>query len=147
MNEAAKIAEQIRQAFSSLKPGFPRFWGVWLGRPYDTSHAVHHYDASQEILNLYFNQGEKLSIWSPHGAKITSNLFQITEAERVRWEWFYYGRPHLDANRFFYDFIKTGDKVEASTNVNSFTPDLRTNLSLPAFEILYGPILVPGHKP
>jgi len=50
--------------------------------------------------------------------------------------WFAYDRPKIATNRFFNDFVKTGETVVASTNVNFYTPDLRTDRSLPAVEIL-----------
>jgi hypothetical protein len=85
---------------------------------------------------MYFNEDEMLNVWVPNGLILGASTFQIRDAERVRWEWFAYGRPKIAANRFFKDFVKTGDTVVASTNVNWYTPDLRTDLSLPAVEIL-----------
>jgi hypothetical protein len=41
----------------------------------------------------------------------------IQRASRVRWEWFYYGRPKLPENRFFVEHVVSGLGIEASTNV------------------------------
>jgi hypothetical protein len=85
---------------------------------------------------MYFNEDEVLNVWVPNGLVLEESTFQIRDAERVRWEWFSYCSPKIAANRFFKEFVKTGETVVASTNVNSYTPDLRTDLSLPAVEIL-----------
>ena len=136
MHEAGRIADRIREALPRLKRGTLRFWGVWFGRPYDNLHSLVGCESKQELLTMYFNDDEMLNVWVPNGLILEASAFQIRDAERVRWEWFSYGSPKIAANRFFKEFVKTGETVVASTNVNSYTPDLRTNLSLPAVEIL-----------
>ena len=64
------------------------------------------------------------------------SIFQMGHAEPVLGEWFYYGRPKTDANFFFFDSVRTGEAVIASSNVNRFTPNLKTDAALPAAEIL-----------
>ena len=136
MSEAARIAEQIREALPRIKSGTLRFWGVWFGKPHDNVHAVLECEARHDVLRMRFNADEALNVWFPKGLKLNSSIFQIFDAERVRWEWFYYGRPKRDENRFFYDFIKTGKSVIATSNVNWYKPDMRTDLSSPAVEIV-----------
>jgi hypothetical protein len=136
MDEAEHIADRIREALPRLKRGTLRFWGVWFGRPYDNLHSLVGCESKQEILRVYFNEDEILTVWVPSGLVLDESTFQIRNAERVRWEWFAYGRPKTLANRFFKDLVKNGNTVVASTNVDWYTPDLRTNLSLPAVEIL-----------
>lgn len=111
-------------------------WGVWFGRPYDNLHAVVGCEAKNDLLSIYFNEEEVLKVWEPRKLTLEASTFQIRDAQRIRWEWFAYGHPKTDANRFFKDFVKTGDRVVASTNVNWYTPDLRTDPSLPAVETL-----------
>jgi hypothetical protein len=120
-------------------PGVKRetlFWGVWFGRPHDNIHRLLKCEAKEEILRLYFNEDEVLTVWFPKRLTLNASTFQIFDAERVRWEWFAYDRPKTDANRFCRDFLKTGKTVVASTIVDWHKPDLRTDLSLPAVEIL-----------
>ena len=73
-------------------------------------------------------------MWVPSGLVLDESTFQIRDAERVRWEWFAYGRPKTPANRFFKDFVKNGNTVVASTNVG--TRLICAQTSLPAVEIL-----------
>jgi len=134
--EAQDIAERIAKALPHVKRGTLRFWGAWFGRPNDNVHTLRMCDGTQNILRLYFDEGEVLSVWSPGGLNMGKSVFRIKSAERVRWEWFSYGGPKSDENLFFQDFVKSGAKVLASTNVNWHTPDLRTSLSRPAVEIV-----------
>jgi hypothetical protein len=85
---------------------------------------------------MYFNEDEVLNVWVPNGLVLEESTFQIRDAELVRWKWFSYGSPKIAPNRFFKDFLKTGDTMVASTNVNGYTPDLKTDVSLPAVEML-----------
>jgi hypothetical protein len=62
--------------------------------------------------------------------------FRINRADRVRWEWFYYGRPKTAENLFFKDFVRAGQNIPPTTNVNWYSPDLTADVSLPAVEIL-----------
>jgi hypothetical protein len=135
MNEAARIAEQIQKALPGVKSGTLRFWGVWFGRPHDNIHAVLECEAKDDVLRIRFNEDEVLSVWFPKELTLDASKFQIFDAERVRWEWFYYGRPKTEENRFFYDLIKTDKSVVASTNVNWGQPEMRPRRSLAAVEI------------
>jgi hypothetical protein len=102
----------------------------------DNMHSLVGCESNQDLLRMYFNEDEVLNVWVPSGLVLEESTFQIRDAERVRWEWFAYGRPKIPANRFFKDFVKNGNSVVASTNVDWYTPDLRTDPSLPAVEIL-----------
>lgn len=136
VNEAKRMSEEIQRVLPSVKSGTLRFWGVWFGRPHDNVHRLVSSEHSDDVLRLHFDGDERLTIWRPDGLKLSRAKFQIATGERVLWEWFYYGRPKAEENRFFYSFVKTGDAIAASSNVNWFTPALNTDLSLPAVEIL-----------
>ncbi len=136
MLEAEFIADRIREASPRSKRGTLRFWGVWFGRPYDNLHSLVGCESNQDLLRMYFNEDEALNVWVPSGLVLEESTFQIRDAERVRWEWFAYGRTKIPANRFFKDFVKNGNSVLASTNVDWYRPDLRTDPSLSAVEIL-----------
>jgi len=136
MKEAEHIASLIGRALPDLKQGTLRFWGVWFGRPYDNQHEILSCTAEAELLTLRFNDGEVLRVWSPRKATIDAKRFRIREADRVRWEWFYYGRPKLPANLYFEDFTLEGSQIRAQTNIDWCEPNLKTDLSLPAVEIL-----------
>jgi hypothetical protein len=54
----------------------------------------------------------------------------------VRWEWFYYGRPKIGANRYFEQFMKTSDGIEATTNADWYSPIFKPSGSKSAVEML-----------
>ena len=136
MTEAEQIADLIKANLPHLKSGTLRFWGVWFGRPYDNLHHVVGCEANQDGLRLHFNEGETLDLWVPQKCTANNRTFKIADAERVRWEWFYYGRPKIAANRYFMDFAKTGVGVNASTNVDWYSPTSSPSREEPAVEIL-----------
>jgi hypothetical protein len=136
MNEAEKICDEIQKSLPKISGGTLRFWGVWFGRPYDNFHRIAACEHNRETLRLRFNEDEQLTMWSPAGLTLSSSVFQIKEAERVLWEWISYGRPKTQENRFFYDFVRTPEAIAASSNVKSFEPNMETDSTLPAAEIL-----------
>jgi YD repeat-containing protein len=136
MNEAEKICDEIQRAMPKISPGTLRFWGVWFGRPYDSAHRIVASEHDRGVLRLRFNGDEQLTVWSPAGLTLDSSVFQINDAERVLWDWFYDGLPKVQSNRFFYDLVKTPESIIANSNVNWFEPNLKTDSTLPAAEIL-----------
>ena len=136
MNEPERIAAALRQALPNVKSGTLRFWGSWFGRPYDDSHRIVSCELQGEELRVHFNDGEVLRVWAPRRATIDENNFRILEASRVRWEWFYYGRPKSPANLYFEDFTRQGTQISTGTNVDWYSPNLQTDAALPAVEIL-----------
>ncbi len=115
--------------------GTLRFWGEWFGRPYDNIHTFIGCDADGECLRVYFDEGETLSVWSPSRASVDRDTFRIRDVQRVRWEWFYYGRPKAPENLYFEEFVKNGNTIAASTNVDWHTPQLNPDPSQPAVEM------------
>jgi len=136
MDDTARIAARIQKELPKVKRGTLRFWGNWFGRPYDNVHTLLTCAADQNVLRMSFSEGESLSVWAPGELKLDDSTFQISDAERVLWEWFASGRAKTKENLFFRDFIKTGETVVVSTNVNSYTPDMSTDPTKPAVEIL-----------
>lgn len=140
MTEAEEVAKKIQSTLPALKSGTLRFWGQWFGRPYDNLHSVVGCSAQGELLQVFFNEGETLSVWGPRGAAIDENVFRIGDAERVRWEWYYYGRPRTPPNLYFEEYAKSAEGVSATTNVDWYRAYLRPDLSHPAVEI----VSIPG---
>jgi hypothetical protein len=136
MNKAEKICDEIQKALPKISPGTLRFWGVWFGRPSDNAHRIAASEHDRGVLRLRFNEDEQLTVWTPAGLTLDSSVFQIDDAERILWEWFSYGRPKTQENLYFYDFVKTHETIVASSNVNRFTPNMKTDSTLPAAEIL-----------
>lgn len=110
--------------------------GEWFGRPYDNIHQMTACAADNDILRIHFNEDEVLSLWSPQQATANHQTFRIEKASRVRWEWFSYGREKTEQNKYFVDFTRAADRIDASTNVDWYTPNLQPNLHAPAVEIL-----------
>jgi len=136
MTGAEATADRIRQVLPDIKSGTLRFWGNWFGRAYDNYHRVVGSDATGDLLFVRFEEGEILSVWRPRGAVIDNRTFRIRFAKRVRWEWFYYGRPKTADNLYFEDFTRNGLAIVAKTNVDWYSPDLRATILKPSVEIL-----------
>ncbi|MBA2590474.1 MAG: hypothetical protein H0U98_17825 [Alphaproteobacteria bacterium] len=103
---AEKYAASLNRELSNLPCGSLRFWGVSFGRPYDNRHEIVGAEGESNLLRIRFNEGELLSVWSPSGLKASASVFQIADAERVCWEWYYYGRPQAPENLCFENYVK-----------------------------------------
>jgi hypothetical protein len=136
MGETAKIYNQLNKALPNIKSGTLRFWGEWFGRPYDNMHTLVRCEFTHDVLTLHFNEGEVLSVWNPKALTINRWTFQIADADRVRWEWFYYSRPKTAANLYFEEFVKSPEGILATTNVDWYKPDLKPIRTAAAVEIL-----------
>ncbi|QOY90320.1 hypothetical protein [Paludibaculum fermentans] len=119
--ETSRIADAICRDLSKAKTGTPRFWGVWFGRPYDSFLKLARCRADANVLHLYFDDDEHLTIWTPSGLVFDKSTFRIADADRVLWEWFYYGRPKTSSNLLFEDYVKSSIGVDARTNVDWYS--------------------------
>jgi hypothetical protein len=142
MDDAQTMAEFIKQQLPNIEPGTLRFWGEWFGRPYDNLHRLVDCDAQGDLLHVHFKEGEVLSVWSPRDLHIgpsklrSEPILRIRDAARVRWDWFSYGRPQIAANRYFEQFVRTSEGIEATTNVDWYSPNLKPLKGQPAVEML-----------
>jgi hypothetical protein len=91
-------------------------FGGWFGRPHDNWHSVTAYELKDGHLRLLFNEGETLDIWGARGFRKEGKGFVIQGADRVRWEWFYYGRPKIPENRFFREHVVKDGGIEVAYN-------------------------------
>ncbi len=107
-------------------------FGDRFGRGLDNWHKVTGYEVRKEYLKLTFKEGETLEVWRPRLLKKDGDVFLIQGAERVRWEWFYYGRPKLPENRYFREHVVKDGTVAATTNVTWLAPDFTPSLAEPA---------------
>jgi hypothetical protein len=136
VSEAQQIAARVRSLLPKVKAGTLRIWGEWFGRPHDNYHTIVGCDGDNELVHISFNEGETLTLWNPRGFHIDQETFRIGTAARVRWEWYYYGRPKTPENRYYEDYLKAGDLVTASTNADWTTFKLRPDPRSDAVEIL-----------
>jgi hypothetical protein len=89
-----------------------------------------------DCLRIEFDEGEVLQVWGPDRCSISDQAFVIEQAHRVRWEWFYYGRPKTPENLYFQDFARDGDRIAVSTNADWFVDQQRAETAVAAVEIL-----------
>lgn len=104
MKDISAMAADINDQLSDIRPGSLQFFGDWFGRPHDNIHHIIRAEAQSGVLRLYFDGGETLDAWEPSGLAIRKEGFWVGGARKVRWEWFYYGRPHTQENRFFLEY-------------------------------------------
>jgi hypothetical protein len=143
--EAEQIASRLKLALPHLKCGSLRLWGDWFGgRAFENALKITDCDARDEVLHIQFDGDESLYVWSPQQAELNRTVFRIQNAARVRFEWFYYGRPKTDQNRYFMDFTRTDHRIDPQ---NNGTLILRPMDREPAVEFVAGMIdgLWDGH--
>jgi hypothetical protein len=132
------LAAEISRLIPDVKRGSLVVFGDIFGGRIDNIHIVTsvHADSEPERLVIDFNEGETLEVWDPGDASISSREFRISTAARVRWEWFYYGRPKIAENRFFIEHVRLDDAVVASTNVTWYSPTFTPTVEAPAVELV-----------
>lgn len=131
----SEIAASINASLPRLKAGSLKFWGQWFGRPYDNLHRITRCHSKDNMLILEFNDGETLSVWQPEGLAIQANALSIQSAVRVRWEWFYYGRPKTEENRYFEEYVNEGSHITAATNADWYSQELEPSATKKAVEL------------
>lgn len=83
-----------------LKAGTLCFWGDWFGRPMDNYHTVKSAFLKEEDNELYitFDEGELCVIVNPVGIESNAKRFCVKSANKIIWQWFYYGRSKTADN-------------------------------------------------
>lgn len=130
------VCKQLKSQLPKVKSGSLRIWGQWFGRPYDNFHTVTDCHTMGDAIKITFNEAEELTIWQPQGINITQTEFQIDEASRVRWEWFYYGRPPTPRNRYYVEYSIENNVLKRDSNADFFSPDAYLESAGPAAELL-----------
>lgn len=119
-----------------VKSGTLRVFGDWFGRPMDNWHTVVGAESDGERLIVRFDQGERLTVWAPDGVVITSDRFRIARASRVRWEWYYYGRPPAPENLCAVEHWVDGSTVHASRTAAWYPANFAPSFYENAVELL-----------
>lgn len=75
------------------------------------------------VLTIHFSENEILTVTNP--ADITENKQRlvIATADKVYWQWYYYGKPQEPNNLFYYDISRKDGLLNATTNVNWYKAD------------------------
>lgn len=136
--DLAAIAADVERQLPEIKAGSLCVYGDIFGGAVDNIHVVvgARLDEHEGCLVVECGGGESLSVWDPGAVTISERAFSIGRASRVRWEWYYYGRPRLPENRYFIEHVRTDGGVRAQTNASwahhPFAPSPRR----PAVELL-----------
>jgi hypothetical protein len=133
MTNASEMATDIARLLTELKKGSLVVFGDIFGGRIDNIHSVVSAEsfADPERLLITFDEGETLEILEPSGSEFGPTVFRISRATRVRWEWFYYGRPQTPENRFFIEHVVVDGRVDVTTNrgraSTGFAPAMNRN--------------------
>lgn len=138
VTSASDLASEIERTLPDVKCGSLAVYGDIFGGRIDNIHVVTSasVSGSQDRLVLYFHEGESLEVWNPEDAIVSAQEFRIVRASRVRWEWFYYGRPKTADNRYFIEHVRNGASVVATTNANWAPRSFKPTVRRPAVELL-----------
>ena len=131
----SEFAQRINASLSIFRGGSLRIWGQWFGRPADGFHRIVTASVESGHVRLAFDQSETLAVWNPRRLKIKTGSFTVGTADRVRWEWYYYGRPIAPENLYYEDYVNKGHRITATTNVDWYVPNLRPNPLMPAIKL------------
>jgi len=74
------------------KGGSLSFYGDWFGRPYDNFHKILHTAFDGEILEIFFEDGERLLVYNPKNIISSKKKLEIKQAEKVKWLYCSYGK-------------------------------------------------------
>jgi hypothetical protein len=129
-NDLTVLNQDLRNVSGSLC-----VFGDWFGRPMDNFHKVIKFEIKPDYLRIDFNDDETLETWNGNHVEIRNTQLLIHNASRVRWEWYYYGKPKLLKNRFFIEHTVGDDKVKADSNATWYKPEYRPTLRAPAIRI------------
>jgi hypothetical protein len=132
----AEMASRIQQALPHLAHGTLRFFGDWFGRPWDNDHQVVHARSTVDTLVLRLDGDETLTVWNPAGLTATESALRIEVAARVRFEWFWYGRPMTPENLVYVDYTFNGEEVDFDTDIMPDRFEPHTDPAAPAVEML-----------
>jgi hypothetical protein len=96
------------------------------------------------LLELRFDEGETLSVWDPTDIAISEDEFRIGTAARVRWQWFYYGRPQAPENLYSIDYVVGSESISVTDTTDWYEPEHDPDVTAPAVELVSFPVeLIP----
>ena len=110
------IADEIMSLEPNMRSGSLCIFGCWFGRPMDNHHQTESAAIDGEVLKLVFDEGKTLEIWNPSELTIHRTTLKIYYASKVKWSWYYYGKPKQPDNIFYNEYIVNDNNVLLSTN-------------------------------
>lgn len=122
------FANKYKDNGSYLQGGTLCFYGFWFGKPFDNFHKLVNtdYDKIEDTLCLTFNEKEKLTIYNPKIIEEYPNRIIIQEANRIKWQWFLYGKEQTVNNLHFIDINRFDNKLEGKTSITSHQENFET---------------------
>ena len=138
MSDASEMAIEITRLLPDLKSGSLVVFGDIFGGRIDNIHRVIAAEAieASNTLVVRFDEDEVLKVADPGGAEFGAQVFKISSASAVRWEWFYYGRPRTAENRFFIQHAWKAGRVVADSDATWAPMDLSPTSDRRAVELL-----------
>lgn len=119
LNEASKIMKSIltkkmkNEDSNTFKiktqGGSLCFYGDWFGKPYDNFHRIKYYNFQDDVLEIVFDEWERLIVFEPLGITNTEKEFSINQAKMIKWSWYSFGSLEKEMNKISYEL--TDDKV------------------------------------
>ncbi len=110
------IAVAIEALPERNRSGTLMIWGEWFGRPMDNVHVCQSCTSESDFITLHFDGEERLRIWNPAPMTTRGYSLIIPTATKVRWEWYYYGRPQLAENLMFNEYELNGRTITLTSN-------------------------------
>lgn len=93
------------------KGGSLRFWGDCFGRPFDNFHRPVSAELDGGALVIRFDGGEKCVVFAPSGIVNERDIFRVESADKIIWEWYYYGRPRTPENLRKREYTRAGNSI------------------------------------
>lgn len=90
------------------------FYGDWFGRPYDNCHKIIHTAYDGEILEIQFDQHERLLVYNPERISSTEQELKIEKAQKVKWIYIPYQSTSHETHTITYT-VEGGKLVKETT--------------------------------
>jgi len=74
------------------------------------------YNIVTNILEIRFSEQETLTVINPSDIEEYGNRFEIVQADRVYWQWYYYGKIQEEENLCYYDIARNNGIISGLTN-------------------------------
>lgn len=116
----------VKEGKQLFREGSFRIFGAWFGRPYKKKHLIKSAEFNQveRILTLYFSENEKLIITNPRNIFEATTYFKILKADKIKLEWFSFGKQQIEENMFFNSYYIVDNEIKAVSNFKKSTFDL-----------------------
>ena len=91
--------------------GSLRIWGEWFGRPYDNFHRIKSVRWERDEIVINFDQCESLYISNPSKIVNEEKQLLISDASKVLWVWYDYGKDQTYDNMYVRQYRKDKDGI------------------------------------